>query len=271
MAVLNPRQFTKRFYDQIAGDPQLNCQILDDLKLVVENRTDRRLNVYLDNAYSQYRQSPDQVDAILTMYIRVMYETLETAEDIPVQAEQIVPVIKDETGFQQHRESTRALGGAVEERICFEPLNGQLYVIYAVDTGKSLAYLPPSRINPSGLPMESIRKQAVDNLMTLLPELTIQGQDGIYLVSADGTYEASLLLFDHLWTPENFEIDGEIVVAIPSRDILIVTGSQAPENLLKMQLSSQEVCRKSSYALTNDMFIRKNDGWALFVPGPLYD
>ena len=45
------------------------------------------------------------------------------------------------------------------------------------------------------------------------------------MLKAGGDYEASLLLFDDIWRDGQVKVDGDIVVAVPAKDVLLVTGS----------------------------------------------
>ena len=64
------------------------------------------------------------------------------------------------------------------------------------------------------------------NLSRLLPKIEIRpGSDGVLLISAGGEFDASLLLADNLWSGGQVKVDGDIVVAVPAKDVLIATGS----------------------------------------------
>jgi hypothetical protein len=54
------------------------------------------------------------------------------------------------------------------------------------------------------------------------------------MLSAGGDYEASLILFEEIWSnPDNFAAAGQPVISIPNRDMILVTGS---EELGKMEI-----------------------------------
>jgi uncharacterized protein YtpQ (UPF0354 family) len=42
---------------------------------------------------------------------------------------------------------------------------------------------------------------------------------------AGGQYESSLLLAENIWSSGQIEVDGDVVVAVPAKDALLVTGS----------------------------------------------
>jgi hypothetical protein len=50
-------------------------------------------------------------------------------------------------------------------------------------------------------------------------------------VLLDENYEASILLIDEYWTRKNFDVAGDIVVFVPARNVVMVTGSEDEEGL----------------------------------------
>lgn len=69
------------------------------------------------------------------------------------------------------------------------------------------------------------------------------------LIDAGGTYEASLLLADELWSGDQFKVDGDIVVAVPARDVLVVTGSHNRTAIARLRTLAAELAT-GPYALT---------------------
>jgi uncharacterized protein YtpQ (UPF0354 family) len=51
------------------------------------------------------------------------------------------------------------------------------------------------------------------------------------MITAGGDYEASLLLFDDIWSGGQIKVEGDIVVAVPAKNVLLITGSQNRKGL----------------------------------------
>ena len=185
-------------------------------------------------------------------------ETNVTAIDV----KRIVPVLKGAAHAQERAGTSEApRQGISRPDFYFEPLNRQLYIYYAVDTERSVRYLSREEIRALGFSPGELSTRAVDNLTHLLPGIERRGDAGIYVVSAGGTYEASLLLFDAIWTKENFEVKGDIVVAVPSRELLLVTGSEDENGLKKLRKLAEAAVGQERHALTARLFVRKDGGW----------
>ena len=78
------------------------------------------------------------------------------------------------------------------------------------------------------------------------------------MISGDGNYDASLILLDSIWTRGDLDVKGEIVIAIPTRDILLVTGTGNPERHAHMKEMVQEATSKGVYHLTPKLFVYRN-------------
>ncbi|HTR40776.1 MAG TPA: DUF1444 family protein, partial [Pseudomonadales bacterium] len=80
-----------------------------------------------------------------------------------------------------------------------------------------------------------------------------------------GDYEASLLLFDGIWNGIKNEVRGNVIAAIPTRDLLIVTGSEDPEGLQRMKKIIEDATTKGSYRLTKKLFVYREGKFNEFL------
>src|SRR5262249_30105093 len=77
-----------------------------------------------------------------------------------------------------------------------------------------------------------LRERATDNLDAMLDSVRVHGQPPVLMLSFDGI-ESSLLLADQLWRRLAESVPGELVVGVPARDVVIVTGSGSRQGLDK--------------------------------------
>ena len=83
-----------------------------------------------------------------------------------------------------------------------------------------------------GVERSALRKLAVENLTRLRPKIEMHSHGNMLaMFDVGGTYEASLLLFDSIWTDGQVKVNGDIVVAVPTGDVLLVTGSKNRKGL----------------------------------------
>lgn len=142
---------------------------------------------------------------------------------------------------------------------------GDLRVGYAEATAAGAVPLSEQEMLRAGLPPKDRRARAVRNLKRMLLSVDLQGGDGVFLVTADGAHEAALVLDDGLWTDEGLagKVKGEVVVAIPARDVLLVTGSEDPAGLARVRAAARRVVTEGSHTLTEQLLVRRG---GRFVP-----
>jgi uncharacterized protein YtpQ (UPF0354 family) len=110
-----------------------------------------------------------------------------------------------------------------------------------------------------GLSREELKSLAIANLKRVLPKIEMRSVGDVSLMSAGGNYEASLLLIDDIWSGGQVKVDGDIVVAIPTRDALLVTGSRDRNGLKLVREMTAKFMAQGPYELTDTLF-RYRDG-----------
>jgi uncharacterized protein YtpQ (UPF0354 family) len=81
---------------------------------------------------------------------------------------------------------------------------------------------------------------------------------------ADGNYESSLLLAENLWDDQAKAVQGEIVAAVPSRDVLLFTGSASTEGLRELRAAVANLHANGSRAISATLIVRRNGLWEKF-------
>ncbi len=75
------------------------------------------------------------------------------------------------------------------------------------------------------------------------------------MITAGGDYVPSLLLLDEIWSGGTLDVEGEIVIAIPTRDVLLFTGSGNKEGVKKLRELAKKTARRRPYSLTDRLFV----------------
>lgn len=265
--LLSENEFTEAYIAKLsAKEPKLSIERKDSLELVVHDSSDNHLRIYLGNAYKSYQQSPESRDNILEDFVQSMLETMRASgNDEEIDVKRIVPVIKDTDYLAGVKKS---LGEAAKDPekfdIYYETLNKDLLVFYVVDSEHNLKFLGQKELDQLKIKGTELRQLSLTNLETILPEIKKHGDGGTFMVTAGGTYEASLLLMETLWSRDNFEVRGDIVVSVPSRDLLLVTGSKDSEGLARIREIAQQTMSEGGYTLTDQLFVRKDGKWVRF-------
>jgi uncharacterized protein YtpQ (UPF0354 family) len=133
----------------------------------------------------------------------------------------IVPLIKRSV---KASEETVQLSGSDE--LIFEPFNDDLFVAYVFDLPGMFKFVSRNDCEALSLDPGQLRTLAVRNLVKRRRKPEIKQPDSGLMLVLDGDLEASLLLVDILWAQLASQIPGDVVVAIPARDVLAVTGGK---------------------------------------------
>lgn len=260
-APLSATQFTQAFSKALkSADPELIIQVKGDLSLIIKDAHGKESTAFLDNAYTQYLRDPKDVKEVLKVYVRSFLETKKQPDAID--RTRIVPIIKDRAWLREIRESVKHRNGETLPENVYEDYNQHLIIVYAEDTPNNINYFSSAEFAKLGIPRAQLRSLAVENLRRLIPKPQVQLGPLASMITAGGDYEASLLLFHDLWARIP-KVDGDIVVAIPSRDLLLFTGSQNRQGVAKLREYAAKFARESAYHLT-DLLFTYRDG--KFVP-----
>ena len=170
----------------------------------------------------------------------------------------IVPVIKDRPWLEETRQALLSRGAKEVPENVYEDFSPDLIILYSEDSPKNIRYFGPKDLEAAKIDRADLRKLACENLKRLLPKIERHGTNGFYMLTAGGDYEASLLLLDSIWSGGQMDVKGEVVVAIPTRDLLLVTGSQNPQGIEKMKQMVKEALSGGAYRLTQKLFVYRN-------------
>jgi uncharacterized protein YtpQ (UPF0354 family) len=115
-----------------------------------------------------------------------------------------------------------------------------------------------------GLSRRDLRHHATDNLEAALVGVRIRGEPPALMLSFDGI-ESSLLLADGLWPGLAATVPGDLVVGVPARDVVVVTGSQSKRGLDAAKRAVDRVFfAGDQYLLSRQLLVRREDGWEIF-------
>src|SRR4029450_9414253 len=102
----------------------------------------------------------------------------------------------------------------------YEDFSPDLIVVYAEDSPKNIRYLVPKDLELAKIDRAELRALACENLKRILPKIERHGTDGLYMLTAGGDYEASLLLLDSIWSGGPNDVQGAGVVAVSERALM---------------------------------------------------
>ncbi len=244
--IITEKEFSQIYLDSLKKlHPEVNFQIIDNLTIssFFEGQDYKH---FLDNAYREYKLQPDSIKAVISTYINSSSELYTGRQNI--QPDRIVPTIKP----IEYLEDLKQLSNRNEEGpwVTYEKYNDQLIIVYGEDTEKSIAYFTKEDFEKLNIARDTLQEFSISNLKKRLSEIQRIGENGSFGIAAGGVFEASLILMTSLWNKENFNVDGDFVIAIPNRDILFITGSNNVKEIEKIKNSTEKLYSEGNYSIS---------------------
>lgn len=258
---LPPRAFTERVARAVLGAiPSAKVALSGDLQFVVRYPNGASATSDLGKAYQTYQHDPEHLDDLVQAQVSALVEVTGDDNGLPkLDRTRIVPIIKDRSWFEAM--ARRGREQTPPQELVAEPLNGDLVVVYAENRLGTLRIL--SNRDDVG-DRARLRELALTNLSRMLPKIEIRpGADGVLLISSGGEFDASLLLADNLWSSEKVKVDGDIVVAVPAKNALIVTGSNNAAGLARLRAAASRFAAAPN-GLTAALFVYRGGKFVRF-------
>lgn len=114
-------------------------------------------------------------------------------------------------------------------------LVNDLVIFYAFDAGSYFQIVSYGDLERLAITADDLHERALLNLRGLKLDVRAQKGERIIVLTAGGDYEATLILLPEIWDSVSQMVSGQIVAAVPARDVLYFTGDADPENLADMR------------------------------------
>jgi uncharacterized protein YtpQ (UPF0354 family) len=134
--------------------------------------------------------------------------------------------------------------------------------MYAIDRPTHLEYVSNQLAADSGMTAEGLHLRAVENLPRRVSEIRLHDCGrGIFGLSAGGTFEASLLLVDDIWDQLAVHFPGELLAAVPSRDLVFAIGSEWQDAHELIANEARVELADKRYAISSSVLVRRDGKW----------
>ncbi len=150
-----------------------------------------------------------------------------------------------------------------------EPFVADLVVSYAFDLPGLFLMASGETIAGLGIPLSEVRDVAVANLVGQLPRVGFTDRGPFRQIVTGENLEACTLLVADFWDQIAADADGEVVVAVPSRDVVIFCGSHSAEGVAALRTFAAVVFKdENSYSLTDQLLVWRGGDWVEYTPEP---
>lgn len=254
---LSSLQFTDLIAEEIRRVvPDVKVTLLRPLELKVKNYMGAEVKMGLHNAWQGCHDNPSLRESEARRIVDSLKGHLTGRRKPPKpSARTLVPLIKSSSYMAQIKQQTGGQMTPLAERLA-----GDLWVIYAMDMPDRVAIVSQKQGLAMGLDPVSRRALALKNLRRVLKPAKRHGKGPIFLITAGGMYESSMLLLDEFWPAQAQAVQGDVVAAVPNRDVLLFTGSKSKRgmaNICKLIIKQGG----GAYHISNMLLIRTNGVW----------
>jgi hypothetical protein len=221
-----------------------------------------RVNGHVASLENIYRIALLRPDESLHQIDRWVVELLRAGEGTPDQngtfeelKERILPMILPSTATP--------VGG----HTVFQPLIEGLSVAYAIDSDRTIAYIPRAQFEHWKVSLDDLHDLAVENLVAKSEQLeahAAQDENGgvnlILFQKLDG-YDASRILLPTLHEKLRSYLGSPFVAGIPNRDILLCFRND-PETVERLRKQIADDYRSMPHQVTDKLLLVTPDGIA---------
>ena len=150
------------------------------------------------------------------------------------------------------------------------------YVIVLMqDNNKVFTYLTYDKL-PEDMDPTALENTAFENLNNNITYRSVDSKEpGIFGIVAGGDFEAEILLFTGIWEEIAGELKDDVVVAVPTKDVVLYTAAGNSELRSKMFSMAEETLRRNmkespELVFSKDVFLYSREAGALQPTGETY-
>lgn len=258
-SALTEREFANLYLDSLSKKyPTVKFELNQDLT-ITSKKGDLDYKHYIDNAFIAYKAEPDSINDIISRYVASTTDLYGDQKEINI--ESVVPIIKP-IEFLDEIHSLSKDGKSFP--FIIDKYNDQLIIVYAEDSKNSIKYLTEDNFKNLSISRDSLKLIALKNFDKLISNIQRQGDKGLFMITAGGTYEASLILLSSIWTRENFNVDGDFIIGIPNRDMLVITGSRNKTGVGKLKEIVAASYKTGNYQISEHLYKWKGNKFELY-------
>ena len=228
----------------------------------VKDKNGKPQTIYVENTWRQFKNMPDARVEAVERLLRVFTSSVDQQNQLP-ELTSIVPMIKDIEYFNESLKNNSRKQPS-DAPFVSEHFVGDLWIVYAIDSEAAILTLMKTQLEQLKLEFSQLKPLAVENLKRILPPVEQYGEGPVFMLTAGGDYVASLLLLDEIWQQCKESVEGDIVAAVPSRDVLMFTGSNSQEGILALRKAVDNLSQNSAYLISNTMLRLHSDGWKVY-------
>lgn len=226
--------------------PAATIERRDDRHVVVDGVT-----VDLSNLSAECERSEDVCDTAIDRWIRARSAAPEPSREL-VRA----VLLHDEQLVEVPRSLRR-------------PFVGMLWEIFVLDTPDAIVFMTEADLGALGSPtLDELHALAIENMReafgATLPHETMDERSHIQIVSTSDSYEAARVLLTEPWAAVAAEVEGDLLVTAPARDIVLFCGTGSDTDVRLLRYLAQAMTANEHHPIGPTILRWTGEGFELF-------
>ncbi|MBC1488035.1 DUF1444 domain-containing protein [Listeria sp. FSL L7-1485] len=214
MAKMTTLKMKERLEKELnAPNRQFSYNRDNDTLLVMQ--ADKKVSLTIPQIIANYENDGEAAIQKIVYYVEEGFRAAVGEVALKNNMERIYPVVRATSFPNQTKTGTKLLT---------EPHTAETQLFYAFDLGKSYRFIEEDMLQQEGITSEAIKTAAFLNLAKLevpLKKDSVNGNDFYFVRTNDG-YDASRLLNESFLAEMRKKLTGEMVLAVPHQDVLII-------------------------------------------------
>jgi uncharacterized protein YtpQ (UPF0354 family) len=242
--------------------PDATISIKGPLQLVIKSSGDSATD--LSHPYEDCGREWHRCRAIVNLFVNHMAAALESM-DAPIERSALRIVVRPLAYLDKQRSMLPKGAEPVAA-----PLPGGFCMMWAVDKPTAIELLSSRDLEPLGLTAEEAlaigRKNLVAALRRQLKKGPEEMTDTVGLMTGN-PYESSLFAMPELWAPYAAAMGGDLLVAVPAPDVILVAAGGDPGAAGRVAKRARKVMASVNRPFTDMVFRWSAEGWQPAEPG----
>lgn len=142
---------------------------------------------------------------------------------------------------------------------------GELMVVLVIRRGEDAYEILKDNMLPPDCDVEALYHTACGNLARDVEFVVSNTWYGGFGIIADGYHEASSLCFKHIWSMCAEKLEDDLVIMVPSKDMVLFAPAGQQDIVDKMKDFGNEAYERSQDKISRQMFVFTKEGKALLA------
>ncbi|WP_243291060.1 DUF1444 domain-containing protein [Bacillus sp. FJAT-47783] len=186
-----------------------------DTLRIEEKHVNKGVTISLPGLIAKYEENKEQAIEEFIYYIQESFQAMKDDQQLSGKEKNILPVIRS-TSFP--------IKSSEGIPLVYDEHTAETRIYYALDLGKSYRLIDQKLMDSENWSHQRIKEMALFNLRsleTVVKKDQVAGNDFYFVRTNDG-YDASRILNESLLQQYAKKVSGDMVVAVPHQDVLII-------------------------------------------------